>query len=113
MNAEDFNENTALQAAQALSSVLRKRKHRRVYLGEEIWVSGQLGEALHLPKIINRLSSKARTHRAQGLVDFQGLWITLSSSTQTQTLEHIGWYDVNELDWEDRRSNRKPSLNDE
>jgi len=107
MNAEDFNEKLALKAALALDQVLRARKHRRVHLGEEIWVQGRLGEALNLPKTLKQLQSKVAKRRESGLMAFQALWPTLSASTQQQVLDTIGWYDADTLDWDDKRSNRR------
>ena len=45
---------------------------------------------------------------AMGLEDFQELWPTLSPQTRERVLEAIGWYDPKELDWDDKRSNRRP-----
>ena len=70
---------------------------------------GQLGEALQLPRITNRLQSKQQRLRDQGLDDFQELWPTLSLATREKVLSAIGWYDPKDLNWEDKRSNRKPS----
>ncbi|MEX2476196.1 hypothetical protein [Marinobacter sp.] len=105
---EEFSTETALDAAGALHKVLAARMHRRKVMGQDVWVPGQLGEALHLPRIIRRLQSKQQKQRDQGLDEFQELWLTLSPATRNNVLERIGWYNPKELDWEDKRSNRKP-----
>ncbi|WP_372987058.1 hypothetical protein [Marinobacter sp.] len=108
MELETFTTETALDAATELQRVLAARTHRRKVMGQEVLVPGQLGEALQLPRIINRLQSKQQKQREQGLDDFQELWPTLSPRTRQKVLEAIGWYDPKELDWEDKRSNRRP-----
>lgn len=105
---ENFTVETALQAAAELQKVLAARTHRRKVMGQEIEVPGQLGEALQLPRIMRRLGSKQQRQRDQGLEAFQALWPTLSEPTRTQVLENIGWYNPKQLDWEDKRSNRRP-----
>ncbi len=105
---ECFTEETALSAARELRRVLAARTHRRKVMGQQVLVPGQLGEALQLPKIINRLQSKLQRQREQGLADFQTLWPTLSVETRDKVLDAIGWYDPKELDWDDKRSNRRP-----
>lgn len=77
-------------------------------MGHEVLVPGQLGEALHLPRIIQRLQSKQLRQREQGLDDFQSLWPTLSDNTRFKVLDNLGWYDPSDLDWDDKRSNRRP-----
>ncbi|QSP96502.1 hypothetical protein LPB19_07370 [Marinobacter salinisoli] len=108
MDLEQFNEETALEAAVELRRVLAARTHRRKVMGHEVVVPGQLGEALHLPRTINRLQSKQQKQRDLGLDDFHELWPTLSPATREKVLGAIGWYDPKELDWEDKRSNRRP-----
>ena len=71
MKSEDFNEHVALKAATALDTVLRARRHKKVHLGEEVWVQGKLSDALGLPKIIRQLNSKVAQRREQGLIAFQ------------------------------------------
>jgi hypothetical protein len=105
---EVFTVETALEAATALHHVLAARTHRRKVMGQEVLVPGQLGEALHLPQIIRRLQSRQNRQREQGLEDFQDLWQTLSPITRDKVLDTIGWYDPKSLDWEDKRSNRRP-----
>lgn len=99
---------SALAAAVALRTVLAQRTHRKKYMGQELVVPGQLGDALRLPRIINQLQSKQERRRIEGLDQFQTLWLTLSDGTRHQVLEAIGWYDPHDLDWEDKRSNRRP-----
>ncbi|WP_323752635.1 hypothetical protein [Marinobacter sp.] len=106
--AENFSIETALDAATELRRVLAARTHRRKVMGQEVLVPGQLGEALQLPKIINRLTSKQQRYRDLGLNDFQELWPTLSARTRERVLDAIGWYDPKQLDWDDKRSNRRP-----
>ncbi|MBB5322685.1 hypothetical protein [Marinobacter oulmenensis] len=105
---ETFTVETALQAATELQRVLAARTHRRKVMGQEVEVPGQLGEALQLPKIIRRLGGKQQRLRDQGLDDFQELWPTLSPATRQRVLDAIGWYDPKELEWDDKRSNRRP-----
>ncbi len=110
MQSNEFDIDKALQAAATLQQVLAARTHKKKIWGQEIIVPGQLGEALKLPTIISRLSSKVSKRRDRGLEQFRDLWDTLSYSTRKDVLTHIGWYDPNDLDWEDKRSNRRPSL---
>jgi len=105
---ENFTEETALDAAKELRRVLASRTHRRKFLGQEVLVPGQLGEALHVPRIIHRLQSKQKKQRDLGLNELQELWPTLSVTTREKVLNAIGWYDPSELHWEDKRSNRRP-----
>ncbi|MEJ2669687.1 MAG: hypothetical protein P8104_02085 [Gammaproteobacteria bacterium] len=112
MDDNDFIPATALKAAIALDHILRTRKHRKVHLGEVVWVRGKLGDALKLPKIIQLLNSKVKLRREQGLQDFKALWPTLSLTTRRQVEEAIGWYDAKDLDWDDKRSNRRARLDD-
>ncbi|MGO1462014.1 MAG: hypothetical protein ACTHZH_06590 [Oleiphilaceae bacterium] len=109
LELETFTTDTALSAAAELSRVLAARTHCRKVMGQEVWVPGQLGEALQLPRIINRLQSKQQRLRDQGLDGFQELWPTLSEATREKVLNAIGWYDPKNLSWEDKRSNRKPN----
>lgn len=107
---ETVSEETALAAALALQRVLAARTHRRKVMGQVVVVPGQLGEALQLPEIIRRLRSKHKKIREQGLEDFISLWPTLSARTRQKVLADIGWYDPRNLDWEDKRSNRRPLM---
>lgn len=109
MDHEEFTTETALDAAIALHKVLAARTHRRKVMGQDVWVPGQLGEALQLPRIIRRLQSKQLKQRDQGLDEFQELWPTLSPTTRDKVLDRIGWYNPKELDWDDKRSNRRPT----
>ncbi|TGN38174.1 hypothetical protein [Marinobacter confluentis] len=106
---EEFTVDTALEAATALHRVLAARTHRRKVMGQDVLVPGQLGEALHLPQIIRRLQAKQARQRDRGLEDFHELWPTLSPATRDKVLDAIGWYDPKSLDWEDKRSNRRPT----
>lgn len=108
MSNEEFDVVTGLDAAVALHRVLAARTHRRKIMGQDVLVPGQLGEALHLPRIIQRLQGKQARQREQGLEEFQALWPTLSPATRHKVLDNIGWYDPKALDWEDKRSNRRP-----
>jgi hypothetical protein len=110
LDLETFTTETALDAARELQRVLAARTHRRKVMGQEVLVPGQLGEALNLPRIINRLQSKQQRQRDAGLEDFEELWPTLSPRTRQRVLDAIGWYDPKELDWEDKRSNRRPMV---
>ncbi|WP_144822559.1 hypothetical protein [Marinobacter piscensis] len=110
LELETFTTETALDAATELHRVLASRTHRRKVLGQEVLVPGQLGEALQLPQIIRRLQSKQQRIRDQGLNEFQELWPTLSATTRDKVLDAIGWYNPKELDWEDKRSNRRPPV---
>ena len=112
MDAQDFDEATALEAALVLTKVLEARTHRKKVLGQTLILPGQLGSALRLPTIVACLQSKSRPRRNRGLSDFQELWITLSEPTRSNVLQALGWYDPRELDWDDPRSNRRPKLPD-
>lgn len=105
---DGFNEETALQAAEALAGVLARRTHRRKVMGQDVLVPGQLGEALRLPQLIARLRSRQRRQRDRAVDDFDILWQTLSHTTRDQVYQHLGWYDPRGLSWEDKRSNRRP-----
>ncbi|PVY78851.1 hypothetical protein C8D92_10154 [Tamilnaduibacter salinus] len=113
MDSVEFSETNAIEAARALSDILARRTHRRKVMGQEVVVPGQLGEALRLPEIINRLQSPRAQRREAGLDAFEGLWATLSHNTRNQVLEAIGWYDPRLLDWDDPRSNRRPPVADD
>lgn len=108
MDIQTFTTVTAVEAALALKKILASRTHRKKVLGHEVIIPGQLGEALHLPRIIARLQSRQQRQRDQGLEDFTALWQTLSTTTQTNVFRAMGWYDPQDLDWEDKRSNRRP-----
>jgi len=110
VDCDDFNTETALIAAHALQQVFSRRTHRRKFMGQLVIVPGQLGEALRLPSIIGRLQSKSAKRRQAGLEAFQHLWTTLSEATREQALQDMGWYDPQDLHWEDVRSNRRPSI---
>lgn len=112
MDSEEFSLESARLAAEALEQVLAARTHRKKYLGKIYTVPGKLGEALKLPTIIAKLNSRVTTRRDAGLEDFQFLWDTLSEATKESVLVHIGWYEPTRLDWEDKRSNRKPRISD-
>ncbi|SFR73712.1 hypothetical protein SAMN05216203_2631 [Marinobacter daqiaonensis] len=112
MTGTKFNEETALQAAETLATVLAGRTHRRKVMGQEVLVPGQLGEALKLPQLINRLRSRHQRQRDMAVEDFQILWETLSDATRDQVIRRLGWYDPRELGWDDKRSNRRPPLPD-
>lgn len=103
-----MNTETALEAVLALERVLASRTHRKKIMGQEVLVPGQLGQALHLPLLSRRLQSKQKRQREQGLEDFLVLWDTLSNPTRRRVMDALGWYDPNSLDWEDKRSNRRP-----
>ena len=108
MSDNGFNEETALQAAEALTGVLARRTHRRKVMGQEVLVPGQLGDALRLPQLISRLKSRQQRQRDRAVEAFEALWETLSHSTRDQVWRDLGWYDPRELSWEDKRSNRRP-----
>ncbi|PSF10526.1 hypothetical protein C7H09_06160 [Marinobacter fuscus] len=108
--ADNFTEETALEAAIELQKVLAARTHRRKVLGQEVMVPGQLGDALQLPKTIHQLQGKQQRQRERGLDNFRELWPTLSPRTQQRVLDSLGWYNPKELEWDDKRSNRRPML---
>lgn len=108
VSGNGFNEETALQAAEALAGVLARRTHRRKVMGQEVLVPGQLGDALRLPQLINRLRSRQQRQRDRAVEDFEILWDTLSHLTRSQVCRELDWYDPRELSWEDKRSNRRP-----
>lgn len=108
MEETEFDIETAFSAVTALQQVLARRTHRRKYLGQEVIIPGQLGSALRLPMIAEQLKSKTAPRRERGLEAFQCLWPTLSADTQHQVLNMIGWYEPESLNWDDKRSNRRP-----
>lgn len=108
LDPDTFTTETAQEAAVELQKVLAARTHRRKVMGQDVLVPGQLGEALHLPRTISRLNSKQQRLREQGLEDFRELWPTLSEFTRRKVLDRLGWYDPKALDWDDKRSNRRP-----
>lgn len=108
MNHEDFDEETALMAVQALQAVLSRRTHRKKVLGEERIVPGQLGEALGLPSLRKQLNSRRAGTRQQAVERFEAIWSSLSERSRRRVREALGWYDPRDLDWEDPRSNRRP-----
>ncbi len=112
MDSEEFNLESARLAAGALEEVLAARTHQKKYLGKMYTVPGRLGEALKLPTIIAKLNSRVTSRQETGLEEFQFLWDTLSEPTRESVLELIGWYEPTDLDWEDKRSNRKPRISD-
>lgn len=97
----------------ALIHVLNQRRHTRVVLGEEVIVEGSLSKALKLPELLKQLRSKQEKRRLVAEERFCVIWETLSEDTKQQALDHIGWYAPNELNWDDPRSNRKPSISDD
>ena len=110
MDSEEFNLESARLAADALHDVFAARTHRKKYLGKVIVVPGKLGEAVKLPAITSKLNSRVAKRQELGLEEFKFLWDTLSVVTQQSVLEAIGWYEPTDLEWEDKRSNRKPKL---
>lgn len=110
MDADEFDHESALAAALALQQVLARRTHRRKYLGQIYTVPGRLGDALRLPGIVAKLQSKAAGRRNQGLEAFCFLWSTLSVPTREAVLAAIDWYDPRQLNWDDVRSNRRPTV---
>lgn len=108
LHQEDFDEDTALMAAQALQSVLSRRTHRKKVLGEERIVPGQLGDALGLPALCKQLASRRPGTRERAVERFEAIWASLSEGSRRQVRKKLGWYDPRELDWEDPRSNRRP-----
>ncbi|WP_111497338.1 MULTISPECIES: hypothetical protein [Marinobacter] len=108
MNSIEFSVETAIEAAEALQATLARRTHRKKVMGQEVIRPGQLGEALRLPTILGKLRSRQARRREEGLEDFQSLWPTLSPSTHEKVLSEMDWYDPRALDWDDKRSNRRP-----
>ena len=110
IDTDAFDVALALKVANALKVILENRTRVKVILGEERVVPGTLGEVIRLPTIMTRLESRSRLARDDALLEFQMLWSTLSEKTTAEVLDAIGWYDPNDLDWEDPRSNRHPNL---
>lgn len=107
---DEFDESSALLVAESLRKVLKRRTHKKKYLGQLYELPGRLDEALNLPKIQAKLTSKVAKRRQQGAAELNELWITLSAATQAQVYEDLEWYDPKSLDWEDKRSNRQPKI---
>ncbi len=112
MERDEFDIDTALEAAQALQNVLAQRTHRKTIMGQECIVPGQLGQALRLPDIIRDLRGRTRPTRERGLQRFEEVWDSLSERSRKKVRDELGWYDPRELDWEDQRSNRRPVRTD-
>ena len=111
--SKNFQVESALLAALALSQILARRIHRKMIFGEERLIAGTLGEAVKLPSITHRLEHRSSKQRDQGLEDFKLLWDTLSLATCQSVLDAIGWYKPQDLDWEDKRSNRRPDISED
>jgi hypothetical protein len=101
-----------LTIAQELVRVLELRTHRKKVLGQYYNIPGQLPQALGLPVIIEKLASRQAQRRLSGQEQFRDLWVTLSSATRRRVLQEVGWYDPGDLDWDDKRSNRRPKILD-
>ena len=112
-NSKVFGLDTARLAAEALEATFARRTHIKVIFGEERRVSGTLGKAVNLPGIRKRLESRVSKQREQGLDEFRALWDTLSNTTCESVLVAIGWYDPDKLDWDDKRSNRRPDISND
>ena len=110
IDTDAFDVALALKVANALKVILENRTRVKVILGEERVVPGTLGDVVRLPSILTRLEGRSRLARDDALLEFQTLWSTLSEKTTAEVLDAIGWYDPNDLDWEDPRSNRHPDL---
>ena len=108
MNLNELDISAIRQFAQVLEDVLSERTHKRVHLGEEIVVKGSLAKALKLPKLLKDLSSNKANIQEAAKDQFITLWTTLSQSTKDAVIRRVDWYDPQELDWDDPRSNRKP-----
>ena len=96
--------------AQALEGVLDSRTHKRNYLGDEVIVKGSLSKALKLPEIIHKLQRNNESAQQQAQEQLEILWLTLSEETKTSVLEKAGWYQTDDLTWDDPRSNRHPKI---
>jgi hypothetical protein len=111
VDSDDFHIGNVLEAAIALDLILKKRVHpKKNWYGETILSPSKLGIDLGLPKILKRLNSKTISQKEKGLEDFQNIWMSLSAPTRTQVEESIGWYEPENLDWDDIRSNRRPKI---
>lgn len=108
MDSDDFDIELAQKAVESLSHVLAARTHKKKYLGREYTLPGQLGSALKIPEITACLNSPMQHRRQKGLETFQALWPTLSADTRNLVAADIGWYQPDALQWDDKRSNRKP-----
>lgn len=110
LNSELFTTSTGLSAAIALKKIFARRTHVVLVLGEERRIPGTLGNAVNLPSITRRLEHRSAKQREQALEEFKALWNTLSAVTRNSVSEVIGWYEPEELTWDDKRSNRRPDL---
>lgn len=91
-----------------LIKVLDSRLHRRVHMGETIWVKGSLSQALKLPDIRRRLHMQSEARQQQAKNSLNHVWHSLSDTTRDNVLKELEWYAPEHLDWDDPRSNRRP-----
>jgi hypothetical protein len=110
---DKFDTKTALSAATALKQILVRRKYRKVVNGEEMLFPGTLGEVVRLPAITARLENRSSKQRERGLEEFRALWGTLATNTRQSVQDAIGWYDPVEMQWDDKRSNRRPDISED
>lgn len=108
MDLSILNEEQLLSCATTLETVLNRRTHRRIIMGEDVIVSGSLSKALKLPQLILQLQSPQTRKKQQASEQLQTIWQTLSESTQLAVQQELNWYDPKALDWDDPRSNRNP-----
>jgi hypothetical protein len=94
----------------ALIHTLNQRQHTRVVLGKEVTVEGSLSKALKLPELLKQIESIQVIKRDKARQRFFEIWPTFSSETRQQTLDYCGWYDVNNLAWDDPRSNKLSTI---
>lgn len=108
LDIEQFDIETLRDFTAMLIRVLDSRLHRRVHLGEEIWVKGSLSQALHLPEILKQLHSKQLKRQQAAIQQLASVWYSLSLRTRLKVAERMHWYDPKTLQWDDPRSNRMP-----
>lgn len=101
-----------IRLVNVLEQVLNSRKHVRMHLGEEVTVPGTLSKALKLPELIKKMVRYKNTNFEPYHGQLEGIWISLSEDTRTQVLGNLGVYDVENMAWDDPRSNRKSALLD-
>ncbi len=113
MDIEKLNRSQLAACLTALIHVLNQRKHVRVIMGKEVLVEGSLSKALKLPELLKQINSVHRAKQDKAILQFIEIWPTLSETTRELSINALGWYEPNDLEWDDPRSNKKTRLSGE